>query len=297
MAMTLNDFYDRVVYLNLVIYMVYFVIKYVVALVLLCIIAKWWKDSMTPVEWVVFVIFGKLLGSKEGRVPLETTENMSRHSQIMILFIIVVAFVVLAVGTALDLSLFSTSSVCTEDLRYDCYPQLISGANKTGLNITTDEPVRDCSFWNSDSVSNRVTFVCYQKDFNFDLFLAATGGLLALGFFIMKTMIGLLLGCARCLVQKWNCNATCVYVMRIILAIGASVTELGILVLCLVFGATRLSRDDTSDPPDISFLVMNSAEILVVFGITATLFWLPWEEYKNAIIDTYGDDTELRPTF
>ena len=292
--MTLNDFYDRVVYLNLAIYIAYFLIKYVVALVLLCVLAKWCKDSITPVEWVVFVIFGKLLGSKESKISIEQTKKMSRHSQIMILFITVASFVVLAMGTALDLSLFSKSSICTEDLRYDCYPQLITGANKTGLNITTDEPVRDCSFWNSEGVSDRVTFVCYQKDFNFDLFLVATGGLLALGFFIMKTMIGVLLACTRCSVKKCKCSDTRVYVIRIILAIGASVAELGMLILCLVFGATRLSRDDTSDPPEISFLVMNAAEILVVFGITATLFWLPWEEYKGTIADEYGVGTELQ---
>ena len=48
--------------------------------------------------------------------------------------------------------------------------------------------------------------------------------------------------------------------------------------------------DDTTDPPDISFLTMHAAELLVIFGIAATLQWLPWEEYKYTTDENYHNN-------
>ena len=52
------------------------------------------------------------------------------------------------------------------------------------------------------------------------------------------------------------------------------------MVVCLVLAVTRLTVDSTDDSPERTFLAMYAAEILVIFGITATLIWLPWEEYE-----------------
>ena len=201
MATSLDQYYDRIVYLNLAIYAVYFIIKYVIATILLCVFAAKCQKTVTPVEWMVFFVLGKLLGNKGGKIPsisLENNRKMSRNGQIMLLFIIVASSVVLAVGSALDISLFSASHICTEDLQIDCYPQLITGANAMGLNISDAirEPIQSCAFWNSEGVAERVTFICFEKAFNSDFFLVATGGLLALALYTMKTTIGCLLSIA-----------------------------------------------------------------------------------------------------
>ena len=296
--MSLDQFYNRVVYLNLAIYAAYILIKYVLGPILLCAYVKQ-DDAVLNLQWMVHLTFGKLIGTKNTTLPKISLQNetkkMSRHGQVVLLFIIMAAFVVLAVGTALDLSLFSRSHICTEDANIDCYPQLISGMNSTGLNITTDEPIQDCAFWNSEGVSDRVTFVCYQKEFNFELLLVATGGLLALAFCVMKTTIGLLLTLTRFLAKKCRCNDKFLYIIRIISAISLSIVEVILVVVCLVLAVTRLTVDSTNDSPEITFLAMYAAEILVIFGITATLIWLPWEEYEysQGDSDVSKEDIEL----
>ena len=298
MAASLEDYYDRVVYLNLAIYVLYVFIKYILGPVLLCTYINR-DDGVLNLQWVVHLVFGKLIGTSENKLPkisINKTKKMSRHGQVVLLFVIIAAFVVLAVGTALDLSLFTRSHICSEDTRIDCYPQLLSGANSTGLNISIDEPIQDCTEWNGEGISDRVTFVCYQKEFNLELLLAASGGLLALAFYVMKTTIGVLLILTRFLARKCNCNKTCLYVFRIVFAILASVIEVILVIVCLVFAVTRLTVDSTNDPPASTFIAMHAAEILVIFGITATLVWLPWEEYdytQGDASDISDDDIEL----
>ena len=295
MATSLEEYYNRIVYLNLAIYVSYVFIKYVLGPILLCVYINR-NDGVLNLQWVVHLIFGKLIGTSDTRLPkisLNKTKKMSRHGQVVLLFVIIAAFVVLAVGTALDLSLFTRSHICSEDTRIDCYPQLISGANSTGLNISIDAPIRDCTEWNSEGVSTRVTFICYQKEFNLELLLAATGGLLALAFYVMKSTIGALLVLTRFLSKKCKCHNACLYIFRIVVAISASVVEVVLVAVCLMFAVTRLTVDTTNDPPASTFLAMHAAEILVIFGITATLIWLPWEEYDYTNEDDSLNDNDI----
>ena len=304
MATSLYTYYDRVVYLNLLIYLLYAIVKYLIGLILLFIFQFKFEQTETPIQWIVFYIFGKLLQTKRVKagktihIPTislhSDTNKLSRHGQITLLFVVIVSSLILAVGTALDLSLFGVSHICTEDSRINCYPQLISGANGTGLNISVEEPLQSCTYWNSEGVSERVTFICFDKEFNFDFFLASTGGLLALTLYVLKTATGVLLSLARCCVKTCNSTykkgsegksctrTTCVFVVRILFAVLASIVEVVLVIICLVLAVEMVSVDSVSDPPSITFLTMHAAEILVIFGITATLLWLPWEDYWYA---------------
>ena len=192
---SLDEYYCRVVFFNLALYATYFVIKYVIAILLLCALAGKCQRTATPIQWTVFYVLGKLLGDEDKKIPgisLENTRKMSCNGQIVLLFIIIASSAVLAVGSAIDISLFSASDICTEDLRVDCYPHLIIGANTAGLNISDAirEPIQSCAFWNSEDVAERVTFICFEKAFNYNVFLVATGGLLTLSLTTMKTTIG-----------------------------------------------------------------------------------------------------------
>ena len=299
-------------YLNLLIYLLYVIVKYPIGLILLGIFQNInCQETKTPIQWIVFYIFGKLLqrnkADKDKTIYIPTislhsdTKKMSRHGQTTLLFIVIVSSVILAVGTALDLSLFGVSQICTEDSRIYCYPQLISGANGTGLNISVEEPLQSCTYWNSEGVSERVTFICFDKEFNFDFFLASTGGLLALTLYVLKTATGVLLSLARCCVKTCNStykkgsegkrctSTTCVFVVRIIFAVLALIVEVVLVIICVVLAVEMVSVDSVSDPPSITFLTMHAAEILVIFGITATLLWLPWEEYRYAQAEKYED--------
>ena len=214
--------------------------------------------------------------SKEGKGK----SNCSRS--IIILFTIIATFGLLAVGSALDLTLFSVTHACTEDPNIDCYPRPIRDAKDAGLNITTDKPIEDCGPWNSEGVSDKVTFVCYQFVLNVELFLAVIGGLSTVFVFTMRATIKVLLSisvriynyctgkCGKCLKAVW-------YVLVVI----TSAIELLLAIMGMVLGATGTSVDSTNDTPEVVFLATHATEILLVFGIIATLLWLPWDKYAK----------------
>ena len=294
MPMSLMNYYDRIVWVNLAIYILYFIIKYLPAVVYFFIwLVKCCRKSndspstkpTLPLPWVLLLVFGKQLGLKDAsklhKIFLRDTKVMSRSGQIMVFYVVIFGSIVLALGSAFDITFFSPSHICTEDPSIDCYPQLISGANGTNLTMPIDisEPILDCSYWNSEGVSRQVTFICFQRElFNFELFLAAAGGLLAFAFIALNASIGLLLRITRYCMNKTD-DTTAIFVIRVISIIIAIVVELTMAILCLVLGATSDSVDTVEDDPGVTFLTMHASEILVIVGIVATLLWLPWEEY------------------
>lgn len=294
MPMSLLNYYDRIVFVNLAIYILYFIIKYLPAVVYFIIwLVKCCRKSNNspsnkaalPLPWLLLLVFGKQLGLKDAsklhKIFLQDTNVMSRSGQIMVFYVVIFGSVVLALGSAIDITLFSPSHICTEDPSIDCYPQLISGANGSNLTMPVDisEPIPDCSYWNSEGVSRQVTFTCFQREFfSFELFLAAMGGLLAFAFIALNVSIGLLLRITRYCMSKTD-DTTAFFVIRVIVIITAIVIELAMAILCLVLGVTSVSADTVEDEPGVTFLTMHASEILVVVGIVATLLWLPWEEY------------------
>jgi hypothetical protein len=297
--MSLLNYYDRIVWVNLAIYILYFIIKYLPAvvyffiwLVKCCRKSNYSSSNSTgpPLPWLLLLVFGKQLGIKMNtnklhRIFLRDTKVMSRSGQIMVFYVLIFGSVVLALGSALDLTLFSPSHICTEDRNIDCYPQLIRGANAT-TNLTMlisdidtlSRPIPDCSYWNSEGVSSQVTFLCFQnKYFNFELFMAITGGLLAFAFIILNASIGFLLRITRSCMSK--ITSVPILAVRVIAIIVAVIVELVMALLCLVLAVVRTSVDEVEDDPGVVFLTMHASEILVIVGIVATLLWLPWEEY------------------
>ena len=358
MATSLDDYYDVIFWVNYLVYIVYFLVKYPVATIL-WIVLKCAESDRTPIsvdkyakpmQWFVLLVFSKQLEpeqkeeklganatlknlgeidaseelggndpskeqgengvstaskgngayhpSKEpgedgvntaskrlgaNGIPAKRPKIVIGYRSTIVFFILIVAFGVLAVGSALDLTLLIVTHICTEDPYIDCYPQLISGANDSGVDITTDKPIQDCTFWNSKGVSNRVTFVCYQLDFNVELFLAIVGGLLAFFVYTMKTAIQVLLFLSvSCLDGGCQDKNTCMKigcVIRIAFTALTSVIEIVLVVVGMVLGATGSRVDNTNDTPELIFFATHGAEILLIFGIIATLLWLPWEDY------------------
>ena len=309
MPMSLNDYYDRIVWVNLAIYILYFIIKYLPAVVYFFIwlvqCCRKCKNSSSPSDtsssdstgqplpkrkgpplpWLLLLVFGKQLGLKDAsklhKICLRDYEAMSRRGQIMVFYVLIFGSVVLALGSALDLTLFSPSHICTEDPTIDCYPQRISGANATTnltLPIDISEPILDCSYWNSEGVSSQITFFCFQNDdFNVELFMAITGGLLAFAFIALNVSIGFLLRITRCIMSK--ITLVPILAVRVTAIILAVIAELVLALVCLVLAVSRTSVDAVDDEPGVVFLTMHASEILVIVGIVATLLWLPWEKY------------------
>ncbi len=301
MAVSLKYYYNLVFWINYVVYLSYFLIKYVVAPILWVILKLadrrrngcLGKFAMItkPMQSIILLTFGKQLAIKqiakekdENRIPKMTLHKRKlSYEATMVLFTLIAAFWILALGSALDLTLLSVTYTCSEDPQIDCYPQLIAGVNDTGLNISISEPIQDCSFWNSKGVSDRVTFVCYQFIFNVELFLAVVGGLLALFIYTTKTTIALFLFLTvHCLCGSTNTKIMCsCKIVRIIVVMITSLIEIALAILCLVLGVTGTTVDNTEDTPELMFISIHASEVLVAFGIVVTLLWLPWEQYTS----------------
>ena len=294
MPMSLHDYYDRIVWVNLAIYILYFIIKYLPAVVyfFIWLVRRCQRSNNSssdstapPLPWLLLLVFGKQLGlknaSKLHKICLHDTKVMSRSGQIMVFYVLIFGSIVLALGSALDLTLFSPSHICTEDPTIDCYPQRISGANATTnltMPIDISEPILDCSYWDSTGVSSQITFFCFQNDdFNFELFMAITGGLLAFAFITLNVSIGFLLRITRSIMSK--IPSVPILRVRVTAIIIAVIVELVLALVCLVLAVARTSVDAVDDEPGVAFLTMHASEILVIVGIVATLLWLPWEEY------------------
>ena len=237
-------------------------------------------------------------GQQESEGNAESTRNEGskielNHCSTVILFTLITTFGLLAIGSALDVTLLSVTHACTEDPNINCYPRPINkNDNHAGLNILTDMPIKNCSLYNREEVSDKVSFVCYQFVFNIQLSLAVFGGLSTVFVFMMRAVIGLLLWCTRkC--GKGNCGK-CLQAVRYILAIPFSAFELLMVIVGMALQTTGSSIDNTNDTPGVIFLATHSAEILLVFGIIATLLLLPWEAYarRNTNLDIQPTDQD-----
>ena len=323
MARSLLYYHNFIFWINFSVYWLYFLFKYVVALILWVLLEIADKDKeprcydigggtcsdcfqriakvvLCLVRKPVLYIFGKELAMKkthseeENAATLSLNKRRLSYGSTAVFFIILVSFVLISLGSALDLSLFSVTHICSEDPKIECYPQLIQGANKTGLNISTTEPIKDCTFWNSDGVSKRVTFVCYQFVYNIDVFFATLGGFLAFAVLITKTVAQMLVFMGKCcqVCESEGCKKVG-YLCRVILAIAALLVEVGLAIVALVYGAAGSTVDDVDDTPIEMFLVRHAAEILIACGATATLLWIPWEYLSKE--ETEQKDYELKP--
>ena len=312
MAVSLEYYHNLVLLINYIVYGSYLSIKYIVA-PLLWLLLKWWKKSRMIIQFMQFtilLIFGKQLRIKKHADQKDSYKilNMTLHERqlgywaTIVLFVLIATFGVLAVGSALDLTLLSVTHICSEDTQIDCYPQLIRGANDTGLNISISEPIQDCSFWNSEGVSDRVTFMCYQFVYDVKLFLAVIGGLLVFFIYTTKITIAVLLflnvcclgrTCTRCFPCRCSlphyrlCGPiarrckSCLCMNRFLVAFIASIIEIALAISYLVLGVTGNTVVGTNDSPELIIVVTHALEVLVVFGIIATLLWLPWEDYVS----------------
>ena len=213
MARSLQDYEGAITLINDLVYTSYIIIKYVVGPVLWFVLE--WADRRRqkkrgylgkfaritqPIQSVILLVFSKQLPIKQyandrdlNKIPKMTLHGKRlSYGAIIVLFIVIATFWVLTLGSGLNFALLSVTHTCSEDRQIDCYPQLLKGANDTGLNIITSKPIQDCSFWKSQEVADHVDFICFQYILDIKQFLSVIGGLLALFIYTMKTTVTLL---------------------------------------------------------------------------------------------------------
>ena len=263
-----------------------------------------WFQPMKWIEWSVKLIFrnqldleDKLESSTNQKTPQVRGNGHSNgedgpkielnHRSTVLLFTLIATFGLLAIGSALNVILLSVTHTCTEAPNINCYPQPINKVEvqNAGLNISTNKPIEDCSFWNSEGVSDKVSFICYQLVFNVEIFLAIIGGLSTVFVATMRAIIRVLLWCTRkcgkTMQEKYRkCLKPARYARYFRYALFGifSLIELLLAIFSMVLQGTGTSDNDT---PGVMFLTTHAAEIVLAIGIIPTLLLLPWESYAT----------------
>lgn len=309
MAKSLSFYYDILFWINYAFFWSYIAIKLISAALLFLLepASRQSNSRLTkvakitkPMRWLILKMFGGPLGiverhdeeykdeqTDDNDIPKLYIRNKTlSYGTILVLAMLIVEFGILALSTAVNLSLLRVTHVCSEDPLIDCYPQLIIGANDTivdMLNITIDtsEPITDCSFYNSEGVSSQITFDCFQLVYNTDILFAALGGLATFFTAVMNFATGILLWLNECCECCIGCCTTGKKVTRIAFVIVAFLVEITLAILCMIFGLSGTLTDIDGNSTILRFVTRHAVEVLIVFGILSTLLLLPWERYVD----------------
>ena len=157
MAKSLYYYYDIIFWTNYAFYLLYLAIRVISFFLLYLLeIANKNKDSCIapiakitkPMRWLILNLFGGPLGILErldkyeeddiddNDIPtLHICKKKISYGSIMLLFMLIVGFGILALSSASNLALIQVTHICSEDPDIDCYPQLIRGANETIIDL------------------------------------------------------------------------------------------------------------------------------------------------------------------
>ena len=63
---------------------------------------------------------------------------------------------------------------------------------------------------------------------------------------------------------------------------------------CLLVGTAGTLADDEGNSPILRFIAMHASKALIMFGVVATLLWLPWEKYVQVQKRSQDSDDEIK---
>lgn len=270
---TLEDFLFIRIGINMSLYSLYIIVKFVVLIQLVVVRLKY-KHEIPPfcskpfyvMASLVSLVFGRPLGvvqrqddeyradelDKEHKVPtLYIRKTRLGYQAIELLTIIIAAFCILALNSSLNASVLQVTRICSEDPKIHCYPIAIYPNDSIQNNITHGKEITDCTFWNSEGISSRVTFICFRYKLSFDQFFVVFGGLTTIFTLTMKIVAGTLLFLAEKFTSpsKWLrrigccCNTNRLRVARIFLALFTLWAEYGLVFAALSLDTKSFEED------------------------------------------------------
>ena len=196
------------------------------------------------------------------------------HREISNFSLIIFIFGLLALANLWDSLLQeSTMNICSIEHNRYCFPIITSTDYSMDVDI---RPITNCSHWNSEDISNLVTFQCYQWMFTFTDKVASIGGLLTIFVLVVKVIFSTALSVIDQVVEK------CVrspseepshFKVKLVTLVGF--IRLGRTVLALILYCAEVVIAIMGTRTD--FIV--GSEIVLVFGVATSGLLLPLEEY------------------
>ena len=235
-------------------------------------------------------------------VPKLYIRNMELgHNEVSHLALIIFTFLLLAGITSWDVFFLEETHVCSENPNISCFPILNLKDNVTSEVMTTfdfskihQQPITNCSFWNSEDVSNQVAFLCFRWIFNSKAATSAIGGLLTIFVLTVKIFTAALIAFNEVVIEKvtlWNgewinmCSyfrfriGECLKAVRLTIVVLVACVELTFALLVCI-GYTKVQERHTN------FLFMFyrnlGNQIMLSFGLLSILLLLPFEKYATS---------------
>ena len=240
---------------------------------------------------------------ESGLPKLYVRKKELTHNEVSHLALLFFAFCLLAGITAFDVYFLEETYVCSDDPSIYCYPLAIdTNADNFDLNLTQaqEHPITDCSFWNSENVSSRVTFRCFRWIYNSKAVVASVGGLITLFLLTVKVTALISIAFAKMIIKKVTCERNlkccsreyvmnaqkCLKVIRITFLGFAAVVE-------SVYASFLISKEVNINHSNKFYELFDdhSNQILLSVGIFTTMMLLPVEEYASASIE--GDYSKI----
>ena len=208
------------------------------------------------------------------------------------LSILIFIFCLLAGITAWDVYFLEETYACSDDPGINCYPVAVNdSADNTDLDLdeAQEHPITDCSFWNSEGVSSRVSIKCFRWIYNSKAVASSVGGLLSIFLLSVKVILTLLIWICEVIIEKFLSieeigdkaekvrKATrLIRIIRIVISVFTSLIELAIGV-----GLVFVHKHDKGDYTNkfIRLFYSYGNQLLLAAAIVSVILLLPIEEY------------------
>ena len=264
-------------------------------------------------RWLVKLIFGGEDGvvSKHGEYTPDDHRDANDiptlyirqiplvYREILVLFLLIICFGLLALVTFWDMFWLRLTTVCTEDPEIYCFPIAVDPNDTDALNITDEMPIVDCSIGQRGAVLALVNFNCYQFVYDFEGSFGAVGGLLAIFVLAMRIAASITYSITEFLL-KYCCkgNKVAFRVLRIFLSfLFAGFDAYAALILILLAVDTIRGDNETLflvssvvGGTFASFILNHGNQVLLIIGIVGSSLLLPFEDFvkvdkkKNNVI-------------
>ena len=243
----------------------------------------------------------KKLKTPTSTIPKLYIRNMELSScEVSHLALLFFTFILLTNVTSWDLFFLDESYVCSESPNVSCFPipkDPLLGLTTDGMEVGVDfseihkQRITNCSFWNSDSISSQVTFMCFHWVFNSDATISAFGGLLMIFVLTVKIVVAALITLSEAVIGKvtqWNGEWINVFTgFRFRIGDGLKAIRLTILVLVALFeltfgllltiGYVRVQGKHANGL--LMFYRNLGNQVLLSIGLLSIFLLLPFEKY------------------
>ena len=236
--------------------------------------------------------YKKGIKNEKGISKLFIRNKKLSDTEVSHLSLLIIVFCLLASITAWDVYFLEETYVCSDDPSIKCFPVADDDtANNTDLNLTDAQQhsTTDCSFWNSENVSSRVSIKCFRWIYNSKAVASSVGGLLTIFLLSVRVILAVLIAICEVIIEKFlsteeigdgaeKVSRVTRFICRLRIGISVFAT---LIELAIGIGLIFVHIQDKGDYTNkfIRLFYSHGNQFLLAAAIVSIILLLPVEEY------------------